>query len=449
MAYNPGVTDRSGELMAQGIGQLGQSIAGGIQQYGARKEKEQNILTEARGRGRALRNTIKGLETLNIVPAGMSDDLTKAEETMAPRNFLAYVNEASDKIGGLITAGSQAQQIRAKQQADRAQQERMARAQQEMAQINAPGQSRVQDQIAMGATFEQLSSAPQAFQATAGPGVNEKVQRVMASPNIPLNEKDSVIRALIAQDAAGKPAKPQNLGFQEQAFMAEAEAQEAAKGAPLTAKERSAIYQSIMRKTNPAGDPEEKARTEMLAKELPLTGERGDVAMRLLPSINSLNKKMDEGVKTGKLESFKTDVLGIARSLGIPVDEAALGKSESSRAQYGSFLLQAIAQTKGAVTERENTLFAAMGPQFGKSNAANEELLKLLKVQMEQDIELGNIYRNGMRKNTPFSTIVAEQQEARAKYAKKYDNMLTTVEAKFGQTASVALPPGWSYDPSK
>ena len=444
MAYNPGVTDRSGELMAQGIGQLGQSIAGGIQQYGARKEKEQNILTEARGRGRALRNTIKGLETLNIVPAGMSDDLTKAEETMAPRNFLAYVNEASDKIGGLITAGSQAQQIRAKQQADRAQQERMARAQQEMAQINAPGQSRVQDQIAMGATFEQLSSAPQAFQATAGPGVNEKVQRVMASPNIPLNEKDSVIRALIAQDAAGKPAKPQNLGFQEQAFMAEAEAQEAAKGVPLTAKERSAIYQGIMRKTNPSGDPAEQARIGMLAKELPLTGERADAAMRVLPSVNSLAKKLAEGLKTGKLEKFKADAVGFARSLGIEVDEAAPGKAEAAQAQFGQFLIQALAGTKGAVTERENTLFAAMGPQFGKSNAANEELLKLLKVQLDQDIKLGNVYRNGVAKGDKLSSITDEQQRVREEFAKKYEVLLANAERAY-----VALPPGWSYDPSK
>lgn len=432
--YNPGVTDRSGELMAQGIGQLGQSIAGGIQQYGARKEKEQNLLSEARGRGRALRNTIKGLESLNILPAGMSDDLTKAEETMAPRNFLAYVNEASDKIGGLITAGSQAQQVRAKQEADRAQQERMARAQQEMAQINAPGQSRVQDQIGANATFEQLSTDPRAFQATAGPGINEKIQRVMASPNIPLDQKDSFIRALIAQDEAGKPAKPQNLGFNEQAVAAEIAARTEQLGRPLTKAETSDAFRVVSQRSNLNPDPEVAARVGMLAKELPLTGERGDVAMRLLPSINSLNKKMEEGVKTGKLESFKTDVLGIARSLGIPVDEAALGKSESSRAQYGSFLLQAITQTKGAVTERENTLFAAMGPQFEKSNAANEELLKLLKVQMEQDIELGNIYRNGMRKNTSFSTIVAEQQDARAKYAKKYDAMLSEVESKFGVT---------------
>ena len=432
--YNPGVTDRSGELMAQGIGQLGQSIAGGIQQYGARKEKEQNLLSEARGRGRALRNTIKGLESLNILPAGMSDDLTKAEETMAPRNFLAYVNEASDKIGGLITAGSQAQQVRAKQEADRAQQERMARAQQEMAQINAPGQSRVQDQIGANATLEQLSTDPRAFQATAGPGINEKIQRVMASPNIPLDQKDSFIRALIAQDEAGKPANPQNLGCNEQAVAAEIAARTEQLGRPLTKAETSDAFRVVSQRSNLNPDPEVAARVGMLAKELPLTGERGDVAMRLLPSINSLNKKMEEGVKTGKLESFKTDVLGIARSLGIPVDEAALGKSESSRAQYGSFLLQAITQTKGAVTERENTLFAAMGPQFEKSNAANEELLKLLKVQMEQDIELGNIYRNGMRKNTSFSTIVAEQQDARAKYAKKYDAMLSEVESKFGVT---------------
>jgi len=420
--------------MAQGIGQLGHGIAGGIQKYGVNQEKEKNILTEARGRGRALRNTIKGLESLNILPAGMSDDLTKAEETMAPRNFLAYVNQASDNIGGLITAGSHAQQVRAKQEADRAQQERMARAQQEMAQINAPGQSQVQNQIGMGVKFENLSSNPQAFEAGASPGLNGKIQRVMGSPNIPINEKDSLIRALIAQDEAGKPAKPQNLGFNEQAVAAEIKSQEAAKGAPLTAQEQSAIYQSIMRNASPAGDPEEQARIGMLAKELPLTGERADAAMRVLPSINSLSKKLADGLKTGKLEKFKMDAVGLARSLNIPVDEVALGKSEAANAQFGQFLIQALAGTKGSVTERENVVFAAMGPQFEKSNAANDDLLKLLKVQLDQDIKLGNVYRNGIARGEKLSIITAEQQNVRKEFADKYETMLSQVEKRFGQT---------------
>ena len=120
MAYNPGVQDRSGELLAQGISQGFSSLTQGVERYGARKEKEQNILSEARGRGRALRSTIKGLESLNILPPGMSDDLTRAEETSAPAAFLAYVNETSDRIGGLMQGGVQMKQIEAqnaKQQA--------------------------------------------------------------------------------------------------------------------------------------------------------------------------------------------------------------------------------------------------------------------------------------------------------------------------------------------
>jgi len=99
--------------MAQGIGQLGQGIAGGIQQYGVNQEKEKNILTEARGRGRALRNTIKGLESLNILPAGMYDQVDEMEKNSSPKAFLAFVNQSSDNISGLITGGIQMKQIEA------------------------------------------------------------------------------------------------------------------------------------------------------------------------------------------------------------------------------------------------------------------------------------------------------------------------------------------------
>ena len=178
MPYNPGVQDRSGEILAQGISQGFSSLTSGIQ-------KRQNILSEARGRGRALRSTIKGLESLNILPTGMSDDLTRAEENSSPTDFLATVNEMSDKLNGLITAGTAAQQIQARKEERDAALANDKRIQQNMARLYDPvlGSSAAEKAIMGGAGFGRpenpIPSGPKAFEQLA-PGTGEMYRRIPA-----------------------------------------------------------------------------------------------------------------------------------------------------------------------------------------------------------------------------------------------------------------------------
>ena len=435
MAYNPGVQDRSGELLAQGISQGFSSLTRGIELgVQRRKEKEDEIKT-SNAALKSFESTMKGLIDAGMMKPEMLDSITDARG-MDSKGRMEFVTRGFQALPAFLSA-NQIQTERAKNAAA-LEQNRLA--QQDFANINAPTQSQAQNQIGMGASFEQLSQAPNAFKQGGTPDLNAKIQRVLAAQNIDPDKKPGLINALIAQNEAGKPAKPENLGFNEKAVIKEIDAQSEVLGRPLTATEESEIYKDVAQRSNPAGDPDATARIAMLAKELPLTGERADVALRILPTINSLSSKLDKGLKTGKLEDFKMSVVGYAKGLGIPVDEAALGSSEAAQAQFGQFLFQLIALSKGSTSERENSLFTALGPELGKSPAANKELLGLLKAQTDFDIELGRIYRTGISNGDKLIAVAAKQQEARGKFAKKYDDMLFKAEEAFGVKSQPSSP---------
>ena len=399
MAYNPGVQDRSGELLAQGISQGFSSLTQGVERYYKKKEEKE------------------------ILDSTVSSLMSRASTSPKLAQFLGVdMSDAKAVQAGIKAAGG----------GDAMAGSRMLRQSlQQFGEFERQEKEREDDDAAFGIGMTAIGNNQDPFVAGAQAGIKY-------SPRVAKGLSDLTTNQALAEERRASAArvpviKPENLTFQEQQFKAAAKAKVASLGRALSPQEEADTYTEIVRLANPAGDPEATATMAMLTKELPATRERGDVALRFLPTINSLSSKLDKGLQTGKLEDFKTSVIGYAKSLGIPVDEAALGNSEAAQAQLGSFLLQAIAQTKGAISERENTLFAAMGPQFSKSPAANKELLKLLKAQTDLDIELGNIYSNGLGKDK-LTVISSKQQEARDRFAKRYDDMLSKAEDAFGVT---------------
>ena len=418
MPYTPTVQDRSGEILAQGITQGFSSLVQGVEGYYKKKEEKE-----------ILDSTITSL-------------MSRATTSPKLGNYLGVdmSNEQAVRAGVKAAGGGDAM----------AGARILGQSLQQFGEFERQEKEREDDNTSFGIGYEAFSGGkdPHAAIAQAGGKMSIRVAKTFSDllANRALAEERRA-EALKRRAEAALGPKPEDLTFQERAVVAERAAQESSLGRKLTPSEDSAIYKDVAQRSNPAGDPDVAARIGMLAKELPLTGERGDVALRFLPTLTSLSGKLDKGLKTGKLEDFKASVVGYAKGLGIPVDEAALGSAEAAQAQFGSFLLQAIAQTKGAISERENTLFAAMGPQFAKSPAANKELLGMLKAQTDLDVELGNIYRVGISGDSKLSAIAAKQQAARNKFAKKYDGMLSKAESAFGVEKPQSTPSGSSTSP--
>jgi hypothetical protein len=250
--------------------------------------------------------------------------------------------------------------------------------------------------------------------------------------------------ATIAKVQSDAQPQPRNTPLGVQAAEANIAAQEQSLGRALTAAERADAINQALRSGSQAGDPEASARIKLLSDDLAKTPDAADAARSLIGNIANLERKLDEGLKTGRLESLKTDAMGVANALGIPIDEAALGNRETAQAIFGQFLLEFFAKTKGAITERENALFASLGPQFNKSPAANKELIGLVKERLQLDLDVGKVYRDGLAKGDSLATIAAKQQELRAKYEVKYDDRLNKLETQFGAspaaTQSAATP---------
>lgn len=110
----------AGAYYFQGMSDLGRGIGRGIEAIGQRHEEKQNILKESQGRGKAIVAALEGLETLGVVPEGASLKVTQAQENMAPRAFLAFVDQQAKQLSSLIQGGVEMKRLEAEKAAAKA-----------------------------------------------------------------------------------------------------------------------------------------------------------------------------------------------------------------------------------------------------------------------------------------------------------------------------------------
>lgn len=239
------------------------------------------------------------------------------------------------------------------------------------------------------------------------------------------------------------PAQPR-VSLAEQTADAQIRARAQQLGRDLGAQEVADIYSGVLRQGSMAGDPEQKVRLEQFSKDMDVYKESGRTARRLIPNINRLDALLAEGLKTGKGAQFVADLAGWAKAAGVPVDEKALASSQEAGALFGQSILEYIQQTKGAITDRENALFASFGPQFGKTPEANKALLSLLRNRLELDRDLETIVREGNAKGVP----IGQLQERINQRVDRFDKALeplapaAPVDANMARLASAVTGAG-------
>lgn len=142
--------------------------------------------------------------------------------------------------------------------------------------------------------------------------------------------------------------------------------------------------------------PEEEAKVEEERIELGQAGdflkkERSDAianAKVIIPASRSLRLLEKGGIDTGGLAEFKTDMVVVMDSLGIPLPDDMVEKAanaEEFRAQVGKFLFLNIQQTKGSISEKEMDIFKKISPNLDMSVAANKSLLKYIIARAERE----------------------------------------------------------------
>ena len=142
--------------------------------------------------------------------------------------------------------------------------------------------------------------------------------------------------------------------------------------------------------------PEEEAKVKEESIELEQAGEflgkqRQDAyesAKVIIPASRSLRLLEKGGIDTGGLAEFKTDMIVLMNSLGIPLPDEMVKEAadaEEFRAQVGKFLFLNIQQTKGSISEKEMDIFKKISPNLDMSVAANKSLLKYIIARAERE----------------------------------------------------------------
>ena len=223
--------------------------------------------------------------------------------------------------------------------------------------------------------------------------------------------------------------KQTKVGFQEQALAAEISRVQAAQGGrPLTEEQKSQAFSTVLR----AGAPgtEEKQAESIFNTNLKLTEDTiksdklmGSAARTVSPAINNLEKLFETAdLKTGFTEPSKAQIRSFAKGLGLPVDEAKLSNAQEAQTYFNQLILPYFQATKGSITDKENTLFASMGPEFAKDTATNKRLLSVLSERNKTLLSLDKLANDFTSQNLKPQDYNAKRQAILDAYDKKIDS---------------------------
>ena len=186
------------------------------------------------------------------------------------------------------------------------------------------------------------------------------------------------------------------------------------------------VIESSVKPPRQVADPEAAERIRLSGKLMDADIAAGDQARRLIPQTNSMISMLEGGLDTGKLAPAKARFLSYAKAAGFDVDEAQLGKAEQFQAYATQQILGFISQTKGAVSNKENELFALMGPGFDRTPEGNKLLLKAIQERQKLDAAIGD---NALR--------AIEEGWSQAKTAAERRKLIEAYDAKLPDPASL------------
>jgi hypothetical protein len=147
-------------------------------------------------------------------------------------------------------------------------------------------------------------------------------------------------------------------------------------------------------------------------------------------SMADLERAMNllDTVETGPFSEKLMEGKRIAGKLGIDVDWNNISNAEELRVLLGNQVMARVAETKGAVSEREMDLFRDYSANFGNTPEGNKQILKFKKAQANRDATLARMVRK-MQKEDKTSLQIRDAVET---YIDHHDisDVLTTPAAQ-------------------
>lgn len=126
------------------------------------------------------------------------------------------------------------------------------------------------------------------------------------------------------------------------------------------------------------------------------------------PKIQRMKQLIDT-LETGASKPIELALKKTAKGLGIDLEQFNIqddiGRSEALQAVAVEFQLDAVAKTKGAVSEKEMELFGRTAQSLGKSKEANQLILEMQQVINKRAIQRAVIARQSAKKDPSLESL--------------------------------------------
>lgn len=403
-------TQQAAQMRAQSMANFGQVVSKGIQDF--LKKKEEKDLEQ------------KGVEFIKSQIPGIDDKAALAGLKAAggPAAFVKFQQDMAQSRMQQTVQGIQLDELKR----GIAEQERLRQA------LATPSAASA---IQAGARFEQLPTGPGAFDQ-APPGTEEFLRRAQTAGVDPARYVQTALQLSQVQENlskarqldAGKPrvgyptfeqANKERIRLEKEGAFGENTV------GTVKFDNGQFVIESSVKLPRQVPDPELESRIRVGEKGLLADIEAGDQARKLLPQTNRMIAALEGGLTTGKLAPARTALMSYAKAFGFDVDESKLATAEQFQAYATQQILGFFQQTKGGVSNKENELFALMGPGFERTPEGNKLLLGVILERQKLDAALGDNARRGNEEGWSQAKIAAE----RRKLIEAYDAKLPSPES--------------------
>jgi hypothetical protein len=154
----------------------------------------------------------------------------------------------------------------------------------------------------------------------------------------------------------------------------------------------------------------------------------GSAARTASPAINNLEKLFTTAnLETGFTEPAKAQIRSFAKGIGLPIDEAKLSNAQEAKTYFNQLILPYFQATKGSISDKEDALFAAMGPEFAKDTNTNKRLLSVLSERNKTLLSLDKLAGEYSSQNLTPQDYNAKRQAILSAYDKKIDSKFSDI----------------------
>lgn len=414
MPYNPGVTDIRGQLLAQGINQAGDSLAGGIQEYRQNQQKDQ-----------AARGIVMGILSQN-------PDLVKSSGEETAKLLQKFKDHNTGKDDNVYLAGLLA--TAAKQKGEKQQQEmqslQMQAAQQQMAE-----QARQQQ---FGKTLDQVNggvgTGVLGAQMQNNPFFKQAAQLRQATGETP---SAGVLAQLAAAQGSGM-AKPQKAPLVEQSLPSGAKAAFSPDTGSFSVLPQSADQLAEIESSK----SDAKAASDYVAG-IPASAE---AARGALPRINRIKGLYALGAQTGAGQDFLNQGGAYAARLGLIDPKKQANREEIQSALALDALQNAKALLTGSQSDADLKRIDALSANVGKSEAANKRIISFSEAASTRAIDLEAKRRELVEQNMPTRKVAEKLRQWQSDNpTQHYLDKIEDTEEEQAKIKS-ALPSGWKVN---